>query len=391
MRVCHVCLGHRADDPRVFAKECVSLVAAGYEVHLIARSSQTREYCDQGVIVHPWPAFSSRAKRVAAGIRVARQARAIQADLYHVHEPELLVPTLAAVGDRPVIWDAHEPYQDKIFERAWIPQSLKPAVSTGWKMAEWFLVHRCAAVVTVSDLMAASFKRMHQRVCVLHNYPRLNILKTGTDLHGARHRNRCVFAGTLAESNYILGMIQAIGILKKRGVEIGLDLAGEPESQAFMDLMIETTRTLDVQDRVRFHGLLPRSDAIRLQAESGIGLVVTKPNAGNRVGYPIKLFELMALGVPIVYSDLPTFREIASNSQCGLAVDAENLEQVADAIVRIAGDEQFADRMGASGRTTIQQFFNWEREEPGLLNLYRELVGQPQSRARDEADRGGIQ
>ena len=125
----------------------------------------------------------------------------------------------------------------------------------------------------------------------------------------------------LRRSNYILGMIQAIGILKKRGVEIGLDLPGEPESQAFMDLMIETTRTLDVQDRVRFHGLLPRSDAIRLQAESGIGLVVTKPNAGNRVGYPIKLFELMALGVPIVYSDLPTFREIASNSQCGLAVE----------------------------------------------------------------------
>jgi glycosyltransferase involved in cell wall biosynthesis len=391
MRVCHVCIGHRTDDPRVFAKECVSLAAAGYEVHLIARSSQTREYCDQGVIVHPWPTFSSRARRVAAGIRVARQARAIQADLYHVHEPELLAPTLAAVGDRPVIWDAHEPYQDKIFERPWIPQSLKPAVSAGWKMAERVLVRRCAAVVTVSTLMAGSFEHLHRRVCILHNYPRLNILKSGTDLLRPRRRNRCVFAGTLAESNYILGMIQAIGILKKRGVEIGLDLAGEPESQAFSDRMIETTRTLDVQDRVKFHGLLPRTDAIRLQAESGIGLVVTKPNAGNRVGYPIKLFELMALGLPIVYSDLPTFREVVGSSQCGLAVDAENLEQVADAIARIAGDEQFADQLGDAGRTAVRQIFNWEHEEPALLNLYRELIGQPQSRARDDAGQGRIQ
>ena len=144
MRVCHVCLGHRADDPRVFAKECVSLVAAGYEVHLIARSSQTREYCDQGVIVHPWPAFSSRAKRVAAGIRGLPGRRVLFKQICIMCTSQnFSFQPLAAVGDRPVIWDAHEPYQDKrIFERAWIPTiAAKPAVSTGWKMAEWFLVH----------------------------------------------------------------------------------------------------------------------------------------------------------------------------------------------------------------------------------------------------------
>ena len=383
MRVCHVCLSHPADDSRVFSRECLSLAAAGYEVHLIARSSQTKEYCDQGVIVHPWPAFSSRYKRFAAGIRVARQARAIGADLYHVHEPELLAPTLAAIGGRPVIWDAHEPYQDKLFERAWIPQRLKPAVSVGWKMAEWLLVRRCAAVVTVSALMAKHFESMHRRVCVLHNYPRLNILAAGTDLGAGRRRNRCVFAGSLTQPNYILGIIRTIAVLKRRGLEIGLDLAGKPESQAFMDTMLETIRTLDIQDRVKFHGLLSRQNAIRLQAQSGIGLVVAWPNAGNKVGYPIKMFELMALGLPLVYSDLPTFRAVAGESHCGLPVDPDNVEQVADAIARIASDERFADRLGAAGCTAIQQRFNWELEEPKLLNLYRDLIGAPHLRARE--------
>lgn len=377
MRVCHVCLSHPADDSRVFSRECVSLAAAGYEVHLIARSNETKEYCDHGVIVHPWPAFTSRAKRFLAALRVARQARAIGADLYHVHEPELLAPTLAAVGRRPVIWDAHEPYQDKVFERQWIPEILKPAVSTGWRVAEWLLLRRCAAVVTVSDLMAELFAPMHRRVCVLYNYSRLNILATGVDLVAGRRRNRCVFAGSLSQPNNIIGMIRAIAILKKRGLEIGLDLAGKTESQAFVDAMNEEVRTLDIGDRVTFHGLLSRHDALQLQARSGIGLTIENRNAGNKVGYPIKMFELMALGVPLVYSDLPTFRAVAGESKCGVPVEPDNFEQVADAIARIATDEQFADRLGAAGRTAIEQRFNWELEESKLLNLYSDLIGAP--------------
>jgi glycosyltransferase involved in cell wall biosynthesis len=378
MKVCHVCLSHPADDSRVFSRECVSLAAAGYEVHLIARSGETKEYCDQGVIVHPWPAFPSRAKRFLAALQVAREARTIDADLYHVHEPELLAPTLAAVGNRPVIWDAHEPYRDKIFERPWIPERLKPTVSAGWSMAEWLLLRRCAAVVTVSDLMAKLFEHMHRRVCVLHNYSRLNIMAAGK-IPG-RRRNRCVFAGTLSRPNNVLGLIRAIAILKKRGLLIGLDLAGKYESQIFMDEINQEVRALDIADRVIFHGLLSRKDAVQLQMQSGIGLVIEEANAGANVGYPIKMFELMALGIPLVYSDLPTFRTVAGESQCGLPVDPDNCEQIADAIAVIANDEKFASQLGAAGRTAIQEKFNWELEESKLLNLYRELIGGPHLR-----------
>jgi len=382
MRVCHVCLSHPADDSRVFSRECLSLAVAGYEVHLIARSDRTGAYRDHGVTVHPWPAFTSRAQRFLAAVRVAHQARAIGADLYHVHEPELLAPTLAAVGNRPVVWDAHEPYQEKVFERAWIPDRLKPAVSTAWKVAERLLLRRCAAVVTVSDMMAAHFEPLHRRVCVLHNYSRLEILLIRADPMPARRRNRCVFAGSLSRSNNIMGAIRAISILKKRGLEIGLDLAGKFESPEFMNCVNDEIRALDIADRVTFHGLLSRQDALRLQAQSGIGLTIELSNAGNKVGYPIKMFELMALGVPLVYSDLPNFRAVAGEPQCGLAVDPDRLEQVADAIARLAADQPLAVRLAAAGRAAIQQRFNWELEESRLLSLYRDLIGAPDSRNR---------
>lgn len=383
MRVCHVCLSHPSDDSRVFSRECVSLVAAGYEVHLIARSSQTREYCDQGVIVHPWPAFASRARRFSAALGVAREARAIRADLYHVHEPELLAPILVAAGRRPVIWDAHEPYQEKVFEKSWIPERLKPVVSTGWKLAEWLLLGRCAAVVAVSDLMANRLVSANRRVCVLHNYSRLNMPAPVANPVAGRRRNSCVFAGSLSQPNNVMGMIRAIGILKERGLDIRLELAGNAEDQASMDAINEEIRTLDIMDRVTFHGRLSREDALQLQAQSGIGLVIELLNAGNKVGYPIKMFELMSLGVPLVYSDLPTFQAVAGESKCGIPVDPNHTEQVADAIARIVNDAQLADRLGAAGNAAIQQRFNWELEEPKLLNLYRDLIGAPRLRARE--------
>ena len=125
-KVCHVCSGHSSDDSRVLHKECRSLAQEGYEVHLIAADTNSINYKSGNVIIHPLPRYTSSIRRISRRWAVADMAARISADLYHVHEPELLGPVLNRVGNTPVIYDVHESYLDVLGHRSWIPRPIRP-------------------------------------------------------------------------------------------------------------------------------------------------------------------------------------------------------------------------------------------------------------------------
>ena len=130
LRVCHVCSAHTSDDSRVFHKECQSLAQEGYEVHLVASDKNVGIYRSGTVVIHPLPPSGSRIKRMWRRWMVADIAAQICADLYHVHEPELLGPVLARVGSTPVIYDVHESYLDVLGQRKWIPKAARPLIKS---------------------------------------------------------------------------------------------------------------------------------------------------------------------------------------------------------------------------------------------------------------------
>src|SRR5438445_4359891 len=89
-RVAHLTAVHPADDVRIFAKECRSLAAAGYAVDLVAPGDIGGVL--DGVRLHGVPVpRGGRLGRMTRTVRdVYRAARRLDADLYHVHDPELL-------------------------------------------------------------------------------------------------------------------------------------------------------------------------------------------------------------------------------------------------------------------------------------------------------------
>ena len=89
IKVCHLTSAHDAEDVRIFHKECVSLARAGYQVCLVAHGES---YEKNGVrIVGVGELPQSRLKRMTEGGKMVYEAAlAVDADLYHFHDPELL-------------------------------------------------------------------------------------------------------------------------------------------------------------------------------------------------------------------------------------------------------------------------------------------------------------
>jgi glycosyltransferase involved in cell wall biosynthesis len=373
-RVCHVCSAHPVGDFRVFHRLCVALADAGYEVHLLATGDRPGPYTEQGVIVHPLPEPATRAQRLARRSTVARLAAALEPDLFHVHEPELLGPIVARAGACPVVWDVHESYLDIIDERDWIPRWLKPLARRTWDWRERRLVRRCAAVVPTSEWIAARYRRLHERVVLVCNFPDLAWVEGLPPV--ARDGRTCVYAGLITPNRGLASVVAALGILKARGLDVALDLAGIPDTAGHLDGLLAQARALGVGDLVRYHGVLPLPDAIALQHRASIGVVTSLPEArNNQVNVPVKLMDLMALGLPTVFSDFPNNRELAGAAGAGIPVDPTRPATIADAIERLVRDPGLARRMGAAGRRAALERFNWAIERAKLVALYDELLG----------------
>lgn len=373
MRICHVCSGHPSDDGRVFHRQCVALADAGYEVHLIAVSERREPFVQKGVTIHPLPPCSSNRRRLLRSGFVARMAADLHADLYHVHEPELLGPVLARVGSRPVIWDVHEFYLDVITTRHWIPRGLRPLIRSAWDRQERRLVRRCVGVILVSDRLEPRYRDLHSNVVLVANYPDLATINSLPSV--PRDGKTCVFAGTLAPNRGLFEAFRALAILRGRQLDIPLSLAGRPISAEFLGSLLGEAKRLGIADLVTYHGVVSKSEAAVLQHGASIGLVPHLPFGNNVLAVPVKLVEFMGHGLPMVFSNLPNHRELARGA--GIPVDPSRPEEIADAIERLVRNPDLARALGERGRQIATERLNWETERPKLLQLYHSILGPP--------------
>src|SRR5207249_5036197 len=100
------------------------------------------------------------------------------------------------------------------------------------------------------------------------------------------------------------------------------------------------------------------------------GLVVLPPLPRFQVSYPVKMFEYMAAGIPVIASDFPLWREIIGGVNCGLLVDPLDPQSISDAIQYVLTHSEEAEAMGRRGRAAAREFYNWQTEERNLLQLY---------------------
>jgi glycosyltransferase involved in cell wall biosynthesis len=355
----------------VFHRACCELARAGYEVHLLAKGKRIETYEHKGVIIHPLPEPGNRRRRYTRASHVAQLAAGLKPDLFHVHEPDLLGPVISRAGFRPVIYDVHESYLDMLNENSWMPTWIKPFVTKAWDRWERRLVRRCAGIVTVTETIAQRYKSLSKNVFVVANFPDLHNIDELLPVQ--RNGSTCVMAGTLSPDNGLPTILRAFALLKQRGLNVRLSLAGKA-SDGYLHSLWSEAEALGVRPQVEYHGILSREEALLFQQKADIGLVTYQPLRYCINSLPNKLLECMSLGVPVVYSNFPNYREIAETAGAGIMVDPTLPEQIADAIETLVRNPDMARRMGEAGKRAVRERFNWGVERITLFQLYHEIL-----------------
>jgi glycosyltransferase involved in cell wall biosynthesis len=161
-----------------------------------------------------------------------------------------------------------------------------------------------------------------------------------------------------------------VGVLASwQGVDVALDATKVPAWPPHVCLVIagdgrergRVAAEATANPRIRWLGTIPYEDTTALVSESLAALVPVADGPRARFGLsPLKLFEAMACGVPVVVSDLPGLGDTVRQHDCGMTFTASDPEALARAVSELAQDPVRASKMGSRGRAAAVSSYSWD-------------------------------
>ena len=368
IKVCHMTNVHGAEDVRIFHKECVSLAKAGYDVYLVERGES---YEKNGVhIVGVGEIPAGRIKRMTKGAKtVYQKALEIDADIYHFHDPELLPYGLKLKSKgKKVIFDSHECYTLQIRIKPYLPAFAASLVSALYEFYERYALKKIDAVIFPATINGVNpFEGLCRRSCIISNAVILEEFDGYYKPDTIKKENQICCVGGLTEARGI-----TVDILAAKKANATLALAGTFSPSAYGDAV----RDMAEYDCVDYRGRLNRNEVAALLAESQIGMAVylRRGQYGKTDAFAVKMYEYMAMGLPIIFNKSDKPSPLLKPVPMGIAVDENNIDEVADAIRYLLDHPDEARRMGENGRRAVQEKWNWSVEEKKLLELYQDIL-----------------
>ncbi len=365
-KICHITTGHIAFDNRIFHKECKTLAASGeFDVALIA------QHDNGGTIdgVRLLAISKSRGLLWKLTVTVAEalvKAVRHKADVYHFHDPEFIIAALVlgAVTGGKVIYDVHEDYEKQTRYRDDMPWWLTRAAAFLFKKIEKTVPRFFYGVMTATEDILQNFS-FHKRAICIKNYPVVSYFNDRPQkLKSGNGQFNAVYIGGINKERGIFEMVRSLAAVDRK---IKLTVYGRFESESCRK-KIEATEGCE---KVKFAGWKQHHEVVGNLSRFDAGLVCLHVKPNFLTSLPVKMFEYMAAGLPVVASNFPLWRQIIEKSGCGICVDPYDPMDIAHALEFLASNPEAASQMGQRGRRAIAEQYSWEGEKKKMLNFYR--------------------
>jgi glycosyltransferase involved in cell wall biosynthesis len=297
------------------------------------------------------------------------------------------VGLLLRLHGKKVVYDVHEDVPQDLLHKFYLPKWLRYPMSWFARTIEALAARSLSAVVVVTPSISERFAKHTKNVVSVRNFAVLEEFPSPAVIPWKERDPTVIFLGSMSRNRGIRELVEAIELVPA-ALNPKLRLLGPfsmPGLLAELENLpgwVRTENLGETQDRKCIGETLNHVSA---------GIVTIHPIPQLMVSYPIKVFEYMAAGIPIIASDFPVWRKLIEEAACGLLVNPLDPREISAAIEYILTHPLEAELMGRNGRRTMETQFNWANEERVLLGLYDHLCApslrsERRSLRRDRSD-----
>jgi glycosyltransferase involved in cell wall biosynthesis len=177
-----------------------------------------------------------------------------------------------------------------------------------------------------------------------------------------------LYLGRLKRYKRVDLVMRAVARLREMGVEGSLLVAGQGDHLAALEAL---SRTLKLEDRVRFVGFVPEDLKRDLLRRAWVH-VLTSP----KEGWGISILEAAACGTPTVASDSPGLRDAVIEGETGYLVPHGYVDALADRLAELLSEPDLRERMGRTARLFAERF-SWDVASAEVRRVLVASVGRP--------------
>jgi glycosyltransferase involved in cell wall biosynthesis len=373
LKICILTTGHQALDNRIFYKQALSLRKKYEDITFIV-PDEREEYIEQGIKIIGVERAKSLYGRFRLGDTIVRKAIEVQADVYHFHDFELIYKVLKikkALPEAKLIYDVHEHYPDMMKMSKKVPGLLKPLATFLVDKTEIWLAKKFDQIITADDAVKERFDPYNSRVDVIYNFTEFEPRQDTT----TEKEYDVIYQGGITLERGAYNLVRAIHILREKMPDIRLVFVGPFDDPQGREIVYDYIEEHDLDHNILFAGRVPHLEVEDYIRRSRIGMVTLLPLPKYYKNIPIKQFEYMGCGIPVVGSNLPPIKRFLTKYNSGIIVDPTKPEEIAKAINILLSDPRLCQEMGENGLRAVREEYNWGKMEEKLLKIYARFSG----------------
>jgi glycosyltransferase involved in cell wall biosynthesis len=381
----HVCIlttAHATDDMRVYYKMAHSFATAGMRVSWVGPDitlyAKTPDDPEIPLSRHLFSRISSRFGRLMRFRSAHRTTREIEGvDVFYCPDPDSAFVGwwLARKSGGRVIFDLHEHFQ--------VPHTVQRrgmGLRTRFfgRLVQFgiaFLCRRVDIVVGVSDSVLSPFRSSIREALVVRNCAPKRLFSASSRSRKPGKTTFTLMHGTGALGRGTDVVLDAVAAAKKLvpGLRVIVFNAFTEHADGYGEQAFRKhVDRLGIAEQINFREPIPMRSIPGVLQTCDAGLI----GYGRRLGVgslPNRLFEYMAAGLAVIAPGYAVeIKNIVESEQCGMLVDFEDPEAVAEAMTFLSEHPDQCQGMGDRARRAFEDRHNWEAEVQPLLNCIQE-------------------
>jgi glycogen synthase len=229
--------------------------------------------------------------------------------------------------------------------------------------AEHDLLKNASAVCSVSRYTAertAAYLNYTRPIVTLYNGIEVGTISSFT----AEKTNTVVFTGTLVEKKGIFQLMKAWNIVHDKNKNVQLIVAGKGAVEKARSLLSDSAAAT-----VTFTGHVPRTDVARLLQEAKVAVFPSYAEC-----FALGPMEAMANGTAVVYSKRHSGSELINDEKDGFLIEPDNVNEIAEAILRLLGDSSMRNGIAANGMEKVKINFDLDVIARKHIDFYKEVL-----------------